>query len=121
MAGQDFWNNQERAQATIEEASGMKKKVEPLLELERRVADIEVLIELTGAETDAAQQAAAAADLEKEYAGLVSALEAFELLQFLSGPADRANCFLIIHSGAGGTESCDWADMLMRMYTRRCG
>ena len=118
MAAQDFWGSQERAQATIEEASGLKKKVEPLLDLERRVEDLEVLIELTAAETDAAQQAAAVADLEKEYKGTVAALEAFELLQFLSGPADRCNCFLIIHSGAGGTESCDWADMLMRMYVR---
>ena len=118
MAGQDFWNSQERAQATIEEATGLKKKVEPLEELERRVADLEVLIELTAAEADAGQQAAAAADLEKEHAGLLAALERFELQQFLSGPADRCNCFLIIHSGAGGTESCDWADMLMRMYTR---
>jgi peptide chain release factor 2 len=118
MAGQDFWGNQERAQLVIEEASALKKKVEPLRELERRVEDLEVLIELTAAETDAAQQAAAAADVAKEHTGFVAALEAFELLQFLSGPADRANCFLIIHSGAGGTESCDWADMLMRMYTR---
>ena len=118
MAGQDFWNSQERAQATIEEATGLKKKVEPLLELERRVDDLEVLIELTAAETDPAQQDAAAADVKKEHAGFVSALEKFELQQFLSGPADRNNCFLIIHSGAGGTESCDWADMLMRMYVR---
>ena len=45
-------------------------------------------------------------------------LEEFELRQFLSGPNDRANAFLTIHSGAGGTESCDWADMLLRMYQR---
>ena len=118
MAAQDFWNSQERAQATIEEATGLKKKVEPLLELERRVDDLEVLIELTAAETDPAQQDAAAADVKKEHAVFVAALEKFELQQFLSGPADRNNCFLIIHSGAGGTESCDWADMLMRMYVR---
>ena len=116
MAGQEFWNNQERAQATIEEATGLKKKVEPLLELERRVADLEVLIELTAAEPEGPHQEAAVEDLRKEYAALVAALEKFELQQFLSGPADRCNCFLIIHSGAGGTESCDWADMLMRMY-----
>ena len=116
MAAQDFWNSQERAQATIEEASGLKKKVEPLLELERRAADLDVLIELTTEETDSAQQDAAAADVKKEHAAFASALEKFELQQFLSGPNDRCNCFLTIHSGAGGTESCDWADMLMRMY-----
>ena len=118
MAGQDFWNSQERAQATIEEVTGLKKKVEPLLDLERRIADLEVLIELTAAEAEGPQQDSAAEDVRKEHEGLVASLEKFELQQFLSGPADRANCFLIIHSGAGGTESCDWADMLMRMYTR---
>ena len=118
MAGQDFWNSQERAQATIEEVTGLKKKVEPLLELERRIADLEVLIELTAAEAEGPQQDSAAEDVRKEHESLVVSLEKFELQQFLSGPADRANCFLIIHSGAGGTESCDWADMLMRMYTR---
>ena len=118
MAGQDFWNNQERAQQTIEEATGLKKKVEPLLDLERLAADLEVLIELTVAESDPVQQDAAGEDVRKEHAGFLAALEKFELQQFLSGPADRCNCFLIIHSGAGGTESCDWADMLMRMYTR---
>ncbi|MFL6568134.1 MAG: peptide chain release factor 2, partial [Chthoniobacterales bacterium] len=45
-------------------------------------------------------------------------LEEFELRQFLSGPNDRSNAFVTIHSGAGGTESCDWADMLLRMYQR---
>jgi peptide chain release factor 2 len=118
MAAPDFWNNQERAQQTIEEASGLKKKIEPLLSLERRTADLDVLIELTEAETNAAHQAAAAEDVRKEHAGLLTALEQFELQQLLSGPSDRCNCFLTIHSGAGGTESCDWADMLMRMYTR---
>jgi peptide chain release factor 2 len=118
MAATDFWNNQERAQQTIEEASGLKKKIEPLLSLERRTADLDVLIELTEAETNAAHQAAAAEDVRKEHAGLLTALEQFELQQLLSGPSDRCNCFLTIHSGAGGTESCDWADMLMRMYTR---
>lgn len=53
-----------------------------------------------------------------EYASILSTLEDFELKQFLSGEHDRANAFLTIHSGAGGTESCDWADLLLRMYQR---
>jgi peptide chain release factor 2 len=118
MTVADFWNNQERAQRTIEEATGLKKKIEPLLSIERRTADLEVLIELTESETDAAQQAAASEDVRKEHSALLGDLEQFELQQLLSGPNDRCNCFLTIHSGAGGTESCDWADMLMRMYTR---
>jgi len=118
MAAPDFWGNQDRAQQMIEEVSGLRKKIGPLLELERRAADLEVLVELTAAETDSAQQAAAAADVQKEHAEFSAALEQFELQQLLSGPSDRCNCFLIIHSGAGGTEACDWADILMRMYTR---
>src|SRR6266446_6676428 len=118
MAAPEFWNNQERAQQILDEVSIARKKIGPLLDFERRIADLDVLVELTEAETDAAQQAAAAEDVRKEYADLMAALEQFELQQLLSGPNDRCNCFLSIHSGAGGTEACDWADMLMRMYTR---
>src|SRR5918998_1392970 len=60
----------------------------------------------------------AQADVVTEHARLLRKLEEFELRQFLSGPNDRSNAFVTIHSGAGGTESCDWADMLLRMYGR---
>jgi peptide chain release factor 2 len=58
--------------------------------------------------------------LEKETHELVSKIEQFELLTLLNGPYDKNNCILEIHSGAGGTEACDWALMLYRMYTRWC-
>jgi len=58
--------------------------------------------------------------VESEYGDFLQKLEDFELKSYLNGPQDRANCFLIIHSGAGGTESCDWAGMLLRMYQRWC-
>jgi peptide chain release factor 2 len=57
-------------------------------------------------------------ELEREYHTYQRNLDTFELQQFLNGPNDRNNCFLTIHSGAGGTEAQDWADMLMRMYVR---
>src|SRR5919199_1471267 len=57
-------------------------------------------------------------EVSAEHARLVHKLEEFELRQFLSGPDDKSNAFVTIHSGAGGTESCDWADMLLRMYQR---
>ena len=57
-------------------------------------------------------------ELAAEHARLIHKLEEFELRQFLSGPNDQSNAFITIHSGAGGTESCDWADMLLRMYQR---
>jgi peptide chain release factor 2 len=102
MAEPDFWANKER-------------KVLPLGELERQLADFEVLIELAREEADQAQ---AAAEVQQEHADLVKKLEAFELRMLLSGPSDRCSAFLSVSAGAGGTEAQDWADMLLRMYQR---
>ena len=112
MAAQDFWNNQEKAQQQVEEVGGLRRKINPFLELEKNAADLDVLKEF------AIEDAGTISEFEREHASFLRALDAFELQQFLSGPSDRCNCFLTIHSGAGGTESCDWADMLMRMYVR---
>ena len=112
MGEQDFWNNQERAQAQVEEVSFLRKKVHPFLALEKRPEDIAILVEF------AKEDPASVADLEAEYTGFLKAMDAFELQQFLNGDNDRCNCFLTINSGAGGTEAQDWADMLMRMYVR---
>lgn len=112
MGEQDFWNNQERAQAQVEEVSQLRKKVHPFLELEKRPDDIAILVEF------AKEDPASVSDLEAEYTSFLKAMDAFELQQFLNGENDRCNCFLTINSGAGGTEAQDWADMLMRMYVR---
>ncbi len=112
MAATDFWNNQEKAQQHVEEVGGLRRKINPFLDLEKCAADLEVLKEFASEDADTLPE------LEREHATFLHALDAFELQQFLSGPSDRCNCFLTIHSGAGGTESCDWADMLMRMYVR---
>ncbi|MHA3769919.1 peptide chain release factor 2 [Verrucomicrobiota bacterium sgz303538] len=117
MAEPDFWNNKDRAQQQVEEVSTLRNKVNPMLQLERQMDDLEVLIELAEAEED---QAKAAEEVANEHAALVKALEQFELKMLLSGPNDRYNAFLSISSGAGGTEACDWADMLLRMYQRWC-
>ncbi len=114
MAEPDFWTNKDKAQAQVEEVSTMRAKVTPLLALERRVEDLPVLIELALEENDAA----AASEVLKEHASLESDLAAFELKMLLTGPNDHYHAFITINSGAGGTESCDWADMLLRMYQR---
>lgn len=116
----DFWNNRERAQAMVEEVSQIKAKLNPLKELGQRVEDLEVLVALAEEETDASQQSVAEAEVKAEYEAIVKGLETFEIQSYLSGPYDKSNCFLVIHSGAGGTESCDWANMLLRMYQRWC-
>jgi peptide chain release factor 2 len=118
MAASDFWDNRERAQGEVEEVSRLRGLINPFRALERETDDFEVLQQLAAEEADAAQRLSADADVAAEHARLLRKLEEFELRQFLSGPNDRSNAFVTIHSGAGGTESCDWADMLLRMYGR---
>ena len=118
MSAPDFWSNRERAQADVEEVSHLRSLINPLRELEREVEDFVALQQLAAEETDAAARTRAEHEVATEHDRLVRKLEEFELRQFLSGENDRANAFVTIHSGAGGTESCDWADMLLRMYQR---
>jgi peptide chain release factor 2 len=118
MAGADFWNNRERAQTEVEDVSRLKSLINPIRELEREIADFDALRQLAEEENDAQARAEAEREVSQEHERLAQKLAEFELRQFLSGENDRANAFLTIHSGAGGTESCDWADMLLRMYQR---
>ncbi len=113
MAEPNFWDNKERAQKQMEEVSALRGKVLPLTDLERKVEDLDVLIELAREEPETG-----AAEVERELETIQGALADFQLKMLLSGPNDRYNAFLTINSGAGGTESCDWADMLLRMYQR---
>jgi peptide chain release factor 2 len=118
MSAPDFWNNRERAQADVEEVSRLRGLINPFRELEREIDDFEALQQLAAEEENEASRAQTERELVNEHARLIHKLEEFELRQFLSGENDRANAFVTIHSGAGGTESCDWADMLLRMYQR---
>ncbi len=118
MAAPDFWSNRERAQQQVEEVSQLRGKINPLLALERQVDDLDVLKTLAIEETDHASQDATAKEVASEHATTLKNLEDFELRCLLGGEHDRSNAFVTIHSGAGGTESCDWADMLLRMYNR---
>ena len=118
MAAPDFWSNRERAQADVEEVSRLRSLINPFQELEREIEDFRALQELAVEESDSAARAHAEKEVAIEHDRLVHTLDEFELRQFLSGENDRANAFLTIHSGAGGTESCDWADLLLRMYQR---
>ena len=118
MSAADFWSNRERAQADVEEVSRLKSLINPFRELEREIDDFEVLQQLATEEQDEAERLQAGREVVSEHDRLIHQLEEFELRQFLSGENDRSNAFLTIHSGAGGTESCDWADMLLRMYQR---
>jgi peptide chain release factor 2 len=118
MAAPDFWSNRERAQADIEAVSRLRSLINPFQELEREIEDFSALQDLAAEETDPTHRTQAEKELAAEHDRLAHKLDEFELRQFFSGENDRANAFLTIHSGAGGTESCDWADMLLRMYQR---
>jgi peptide chain release factor 2 len=112
MASPGFWDNQEKAQGIVSQLSALKAVVEPIEELRRDVADLRELIEL--AQGDPADLA----ELEGDLAGLTTKCRKIEMQGLLSRRYDSMNCFFGIHAGAGGTESCDWASMLLRMYTR---
>jgi peptide chain release factor 2 len=118
MTAPDFWSNRERAQIDVDEVSRLRSLINPFCELEREVSDFEALQQLASEEKNEAHRLQAEREVAAEHDRLVHKLEEFELRQFLSGENDNANAFLTIHSGAGGTESCDWADMLLRMYQR---
>ncbi|HUF61271.1 MAG TPA: peptide chain release factor 2 [Verrucomicrobiales bacterium] len=114
MSRPGFWDEREAAQKAIDEAGVVRGRLNPYLELSRRVEDLEVLLEIALEEGEAA----GAEIVQKEFREVEAALEEFEMRQLLSGPLDSGNAFLTLHAGAGGTESCDWAEMLMRMYQR---
>jgi peptide chain release factor 2 len=118
MAAPDFWSNRDRAQVDVEEVSRLRSLINPFQELEREIEDFGALHELAAEESDPAARTNAEKEVATEHDRLAHKLDEFALRQFLSGENDRANAFVTIHSGAGGTESCDWADMLLRMYQR---
>ena len=119
MAKDTFWNNREQAQKLIDEANALRKKIDPLLAAERPLEDFRVMVELAEAEPEA-EQLKHQQELERDLAKFTKDLDALELGVLLNGPHDRKNCILSINAGAGGTESCDWASMLLRMYQRWC-
>ncbi len=112
MADPDFWNNKEQAQATVAELSSCKNVIEPFNKLADEVGDFEVLMEMAEEDPDMLDEA------DMTWKKLSKDLDKIELLSFLSGKFDRNNAYFSIHAGAGGTESCDWTSMLLRMYRR---
>ncbi|HSR41177.1 MAG TPA: peptide chain release factor 2 [Longimicrobiales bacterium] len=114
MASQGFWDDPDRAREVIAEANRLKSWVEPWTELDRKATDLDELGALLAEEEDP--------ELEEEWLRELEALEKgieeLELKTMLQGDDDHRDAILTIHPGAGGTESQDWAEMLLRMYTR---
>src|SRR5271157_6358701 len=112
MTAADFWNNKDHAQAAIDEATGLRARVQPMSALIQKSDDLEILRSLAEEEKDSQATLTAFHEVAQEYYAVLKELEGFELKMLLSGEFDKNNAFLTIHAGAGGTESCDWADML---------
>lgn len=117
MSQPDFWDNQERAQKTIAEVNRLKTSIAGLIEFRSKVEDAEAMAELL-AESGDGTDSPDAIELERSVSELDGKMDDLEIQSFLTGPHDHANAIVSIHAGAGGTESCDWAEMLFRMYTR---
>jgi len=113
MSRPDFWNNQEEAQKIIQELKNTKRQAEPIQKTESDLKNVGELLELVESDdTETLQQ------IKSELNILEKSVDKLEINLLLSGKEDQANAFLSIHSGAGGTESCDWVSMLLRMYNR---
>ena len=114
MSAADFWLDQVRAQEVVGRLKALNRFIDPLTALDKAVEEVKLLAEMTAETADA--------ELEKELGTKLDAAEIaygkFELEQMMSGPDDGRSVFFTIQAGAGGTESCDWAEMLLRMYLR---
>ncbi len=109
-----FWSRAAEAQVVVRELKALRAWTVPEADITRRLGDARAMVELLEAEPDAELTA----ELEGEVTKLSQAVETFELQTMLQGPDDAGDCIVTIHPGAGGTESQDWAEMLLRMYVR---
>ncbi|GAA0336954.1 peptide chain release factor 2 [Oceanobacillus oncorhynchi subsp. oncorhynchi] len=114
MADPAFWDDQNQAQTVIQESNGLKSYVDSFEEMEETLDNLEVSYELVKEEND--QELFE--DLQSELKDFKERVNKFELQLLLSEPYDANNAILELHPGAGGTESQDWASMLLRMYQR---
>ena len=114
MAAPGFWDDPESARSAVDDLREVRRWTEPFSELSVRVRDARELADLLVEDPDPEVQSG----LEEEVPALLASLEALELQNMLQGPDDQRAALVTIHPGAGGTESQDWAQMLMRMYTR---
>ena len=117
MSQDNFWDNRTYAQKLVDESSAIKRRIEPLLKAESQQSDMEAILEMAASEDEATREDIRT-EIDKDLSGFAEGLEELELELMLDGPHDRNNCILSINAGAGGTESCDWASMMLRMYQR---
>lgn len=117
MGRPNFWRDQKNAREVAAKTNRLKQLVNRVGGVCEKVEELEVMCELIAESTEAGEQ-----EYSRELVGMVTALhvelESLEIRSFLTGPHDSCNAILSLHAGAGGTESCDWTEMLLRLYTR---
>ncbi|ASR45631.1 peptide chain release factor 2 [Paenibacillus kribbensis] len=114
MAAPDFWDDNEKAQGVIAEMNAVKSSVDSYEQLRQEYEDAGMMAELADEEGDETL----VGEIENSVRSLLGKLQEFELQLLLNQPYDKLNAILELHPGAGGTESQDWGQMLLRMYTR---
>lgn len=113
MSSPGFWQDSENSNKVVKELKNLKASVDPWHAAHKKCQDLKELADIVKEE-----DAQFIVDLNKNIAGLANETERIEFKTLLGGRFDRNNAILSINAGAGGTESCDWANMLLRMYTR---
>lgn len=112
----NFWENKERAEQTLAQISILKRETTELRELKNaNENDLEIINLLMKEKDESLKQ-----EIEENSKKTEDRIEKLSVLLLLNGPYDKNNCILEVHAGAGGTEACDWAMMLYRMYLRYC-
>src|SRR5437773_11383097 len=114
MAAPDFWGDRRTAQRTIRQKNLLEQELKSWGDMERRLDDLRAMVELAESEHDVSLEQ----ELDAELVQAEQALTRLRVNLLLRGEMDANNAILSIHPGAGGTESQDWAEMLMRMYVR---
>ena len=112
MSGPTFWDDAERSNKLMRELKVLKAVVEPFAECGKRLDELKEFADLKGEDPEILKH------IDAELGTLKKDIDSLEIKTFLSGEFDQNNCIVSINAGAGGTESCDWANMLLRMYTR---
>ncbi|HSV73624.1 MAG TPA: peptide chain release factor 2 [Chthonomonadales bacterium] len=116
VAAPDLWNDASAAQSALQKLSRLKEEVGPVRSLQGAISDVEQLAEMAAAEEDGG--AGLGPELSESVMRLHSEVERLETEVLLSGEYDARNALVEINAGAGGTESCDWVQILLRMYVR---
>jgi peptide chain release factor 2 len=112
MGRPNFWDNPEKAQQVIQQLKPLNALIKPFEDLSSDAGDLQALAEL------GEEEASLEKELEKELGKMERRLDAFELQAMFTGPQDASNAYVKIQAGTGGTDACDWAQMLLRMYAR---